>query len=80
MRLVNLLMRDEGPDTAIEEIGEDEDMAEAGFVTSSTPSAATTLVSADGKPVRGAVEHATNLATVPPPQPEEDEEEMLIEI
>lgn len=74
MRLVNLLMRDEGPETAFEEIEEPTKLASE-----------TVLVSAEGKEVKKAAEseyvHVPQASRVPPPQVDsEDEDEMLIEV
>lgn len=75
VRLVNLLMRDEGPETAFEEIEEPTKLESA-----------TVLVSAEGKEVKTAsdseyVQHVPQQSRVPPPQVDsEDEDEMLIEV
>ena len=72
VRLVNLLMRDEGEDTAIEEV--EEEIVKSPSETTTLPSDRV-LVTADGKEVE--VEKPT-----PPPVvvEEEDEDEMLIEV
>lgn len=74
VRLVNLLMRDEGPDNANEEEEMDVDDPIA-------PTSNTILVTAEGKAVNRAVEPATSLQG---PRvmavDSEDEDEMLIEV
>ena len=73
VRLVNLLMRDEGEDTAIEEV--EEEVIPASGETTTLPSDRV-LVTADGKEVQ------TEIAKPAPPivVEEEDEDEMLIEV
>jgi hypothetical protein len=79
VRLVNLLMRDEGPDTAIEPIDE-EDLAK--------PESQTALVSADGVEVKASTEaefappvFVPVPRAAPAPQVDsEDEDEMLLEV
>lgn len=78
MRLVNLLMREEGLDTAIEEL-DTEDLAK--------PTSETAVVSADGVEVQASPEEEVEDTYVPfqrpPPPPQvdsEDEDEMLLEV
>lgn len=87
VRLVNLLMRDEGPDTAIEEVPSAEE-------DTLRPTADTVFVSADGSEVKAATEEeeapmeqeAEKDDYVPFQRKEvekvdsEDEEEMLLEV
>lgn len=73
MRLVNLLMRDEGPETAIEEIP---DMPDAPAELSKTVVAPATTPAAP-QPVT--VEAATSTRAAQPQEMEEDEE-MMIEV
>lgn len=76
VRLVNLLMRDEGPDTAIEELEETSNEGGSEHFISDT-----ILVTAEGKEVSRAVEYATSLQG---PRvvagADEDEDEMLLEV
>lgn len=84
VRLVNLLMREEGPDTAIEEVPTaDEDTLK--------PTADTVFVSADGQEVKAAAEEEAEpteeeedyvpFQRTPVAQVDsEDEEEMLLEV
>ena len=75
VRLVNLLMRDEGEDTAIEEL--EEEVVKSPSETTTLPSDRV-LVTADGKEVETEAEKPA-----PPPPAvvdSEDEDEMLIEV
>ncbi|KAL8276156.1 hypothetical protein RQP46_011450 [Phenoliferia psychrophenolica] len=74
VRLVDLLMREEGPDTAIEEV--DEDME-------APTKSATILVDASGHETKASTvpPMPVPVAAAPPPQVDsEDEEEMLLEV
>jgi len=84
VQLVNLLMREEGDDTAIEDVEDDE-------VANRAPSTDTAFVAADGKLVDEdlwrpaempeAREHEVPVARAQAPQVDsEDEEEMLLEV
>lgn len=70
VRLVNLLMRDEGEDTAIEEV------QEVSKPASETLRSETVLVTSEGKEVTKEPEAAAAPIVVE----EEDEDEMLIEV
>lgn len=81
VRLVNLLMRDEGPETTIENDSQEYD--ENSIAESSTEHfiSDTILVSAEGKEVNRAVEYATSLQGPRVIQVDsDDEDEMLIEV
>lgn len=82
VQLVNLLMREEGPGTAIEEIGEDATVGEE-------PTSGAVFVSAQGEAVEPDLWKPSTLpearAPIPSARPvvqvdSEDEEEMLLEV
>jgi hypothetical protein len=72
VRLVNLLMRDEGPETA-EDDGE-------GVDEPTKLSSDTILVASDGKEVKPFIEHVPAPSRVFVEIDSEDEDEMLIEV
>ncbi|GAA6058510.1 hypothetical protein JCM10212_006949 [Sporobolomyces blumeae] len=96
IKLVNLLMRDEGEDTAIEELDSSSSVyptfdpasntskaAEGDAEDSSAPAPTTTFIGADGQVVEQEVEKSwirTDNLPLSRMQPEEDEEEMLLEV
>ncbi|GAA5957431.1 hypothetical protein JCM3765_001135 [Sporobolomyces pararoseus] len=94
IRLVNLLMRDEGEDTAIEEIGptpafpsfdpeSNTSKPIEGETENAVPTSSTTFIGADGEVVEQEKERdwiRTDNLPLSQMQPEEDEEEMLLEV
>lgn len=93
IRLVNLLMRDEGEDTAIEELAPTSDFTSFDPASNTSkplegdepvaPKSSTTFIGADGAVVEQEKERdwvRTDNLPLSQMQPEEDEEEMLLEV
>ena len=102
VRLVNLLMRDEGPDTAVEELdaptGADDLPPVPAWTAGGAAEGTTSFVSAGGEAVEAPVEQKApqqgapalgagddqpfvhNNVPLSRMQPEEDEDEMLLEV
>ncbi|GAA5968374.1 hypothetical protein JCM21900_002394 [Sporobolomyces salmonicolor] len=86
VRLVNLLMREEGTDTAIEEVDDSSSAPlphDAADESAAEPTSTTTFVSAQGNVVAEEPEfdhRRTDNVPLSRMQPEEDEEEMLLEV
>ncbi|GAA5877287.1 hypothetical protein JCM16303_006229 [Sporobolomyces ruberrimus] len=93
IRLVNLLMRDEGEDTAIEELAPTSDFPSFDPASNTSkplegdepvaPKSSTTFIGADGAVVEQEKERdwvRTDNLPLSQMQPEEDEEEMLLEV